>query len=61
MLGEKEACIRCLRRAVEGGFFNYPLISSDPKLNLVRDEPEFEEILEEARIKHLDFKESALS
>jgi TolB-like protein/Tfp pilus assembly protein PilF len=61
MLGEKEACIRCLRRAVDGGFFNYPLISSDKNLDSVRDEPAFEEILEEARIKHLDFKESALS
>jgi TolB-like protein len=60
MLGEKEACIRCLRRAVDGGFFNYPLMSTDKNLDSARGEPEFEDILEEARIKHLAFKESVL-
>jgi hypothetical protein len=58
MLGEKEACIRCLRRAVDGGFFNYPLMSTDKNLDSARDEPEFKKILEEARIKHQAFKES---
>jgi TolB-like protein len=61
MLGEKEACIRCLRNAVEGGFFNYPLMSSDKNLDSARDEPAFKEILEDARIKHLAFKEMALN
>jgi TolB-like protein len=61
MLGEKEACIRCLRKAVEGGFFNYPLMSSDKNLDSVREEAAFEEILEDARIKHLAFKEMALN
>lgn len=61
MLGEKEACIRCLRKAVEGGFFNYPLMARDQNLDAARDEPEFQEILEEARKKHLAFKESALN
>lgn len=60
MLGEKEACIRCLRRAVEGGFFNFPLMSSDKNLDSVRGEAAFKEILEEARIKHLAFKKKAL-
>ncbi len=58
MLGDAEGCIRCLRRAVDGGFFNYPLMSRDKNLDSAREEPEFQEILEEARLKHLAFKES---
>jgi len=59
MLGEKDACIRCLRRAVEGGFFNYPRISTDKNLDSVRGEEAFKEILDEARKKHMAFKEIA--
>jgi len=58
MLGDTDGCLRCLRRAVDGGFFNYPLMISDKNLDSTREEPEFQEILEEARLKHLAFKES---
>jgi tetratricopeptide (TPR) repeat protein len=57
ILGEKEGCMRCLRKAVDGGFFNYPYMSKDFCLDSVRDEQEFSKILETAREKHLAFKE----
>ncbi len=57
LLGEKEGCIRCLRRAVDDGFFNYPLMNTDFFLDLARDDPEFQKILEKAKKKHLAFKE----
>ena len=57
LLGDKEGCIRCLRRAVDGGFFNYPLMSTDSNLDPARDDPEFQEVLQKAKEKHLAFKE----
>jgi tetratricopeptide (TPR) repeat protein len=57
LLGDAEGCVRCLRKAVDGGFFNYPLMSRDPNLDQIRDNPEFRQILETAREKHAAFKE----
>jgi len=57
MQGNKEGCLRCLKKAVESGFFNYPLLSTDSFLDPVREDPEFQEVLQEAREKHLAFKE----
>ena len=56
LLGDRDGCIRCLQRAVDGGFFNYPLIQTDFFLDSVRDEPEFHIILESAKQKHNAFK-----
>lgn len=56
LLGDKEGCIRTLRRAVDGGYFNYPFMLTDFFLDSVRDEPEFQKILSEAKEKHLAFK-----
>lgn len=56
LLGDIEGCIRTLRRAVDGGYFNYPFMRTDPFLDSVRDEPEFQKILLEAKEKHLAFK-----
>jgi tetratricopeptide (TPR) repeat protein len=55
LLGEKEGCLRCLQKAVDGGFFNYPLMSTDFYLDSVRDDPEFQKILEDAHRKHHAF------
>jgi len=60
LLNERDGCIRCLKRAVEGGFFNYPLILRDSFFDSVRDDPEFQNILELAKQKHLSFKEKFL-
>jgi TolB-like protein len=56
MLGDSEGCIRCLKRAVDGGFFNYPLFIRDPNLDKVRDDPEFQKVLQRARERHMTFK-----
>ena len=57
LLGDIEGCLRCLKRAVDGGFFNYPLMSTDFYLNSARDDPEFQTILAKAKKKHQAFKE----
>jgi len=56
LLGDREGCIRCLHRAVDGGFFNYPAMLNDVCLDSMRDDPEFQKILEKAKEKHLAFK-----
>ena len=55
LLGYKEQCIRTLRKAVSGGFFCYPVLQNDSFLDPVRNEPEFQELLEEAKVKHEAF------
>ena len=57
MLGDTEGCIRCLSKAVDGGFFNYPAMSSDSYLDVAREDPEFQKVLQKAKEKHLAFKE----
>ena len=56
LLGYKEHCIRTLRKTVSRGFFSFPVLQSDSFLDSVRGEPEFHEVLEEARIKHEAFQ-----
>jgi serine/threonine protein kinase/tetratricopeptide (TPR) repeat protein len=56
LLGDKIGCVRALKRAVDGGFFNYPFMLTDSFLDSVRDDPEFQRILETAKAKHEAFK-----
>ena len=56
LLGDRDGCIRTPRRAVDGGYFNYPFILTDFYLDSMRDDPEFQEILAIAKKKHLAFK-----
>lgn len=56
LVGDREGCNRVLNMAVEGGYFNYPLMLTDTHLDLVRDDPGFKKILEKARTKHEAFK-----
>lgn len=56
LLGDRAGCIRALQRAVDGGYFNYPFMLSDFYLDPVRDDAEFQIILERAKEKHLDFR-----
>ena len=55
LLGYKEDCIRNLRSALDRGFFNYTLFLNDRFLDSVRDEPDFKQVLEEAKAKHEAF------
>jgi TolB-like protein len=57
MLGNKDGCNRLLRKAINAGYFNYPVMLIDPFLVSMQDDPEFQEILSLAKAKHEAFKE----
>jgi len=56
LMGDREGCVRALKRAVDGGFFNYPFMLKDSFLDSMREDEEFLEVLEEAREKHESFQ-----
>jgi TolB-like protein/Tfp pilus assembly protein PilF len=56
LFGEKKSSMYYLRKAIEGGFFNYPFMLKDIFLDSVRDDPEFKEVLSLAKEKHEAFK-----
>jgi TolB-like protein/Flp pilus assembly protein TadD len=56
VLGEKTSALQVLKRSVEGGFFSYPYLASDPLLDAVRKEVEFAKILNAARARHEAFR-----
>ncbi|MGI9546939.1 MAG: tetratricopeptide repeat protein [Flavobacteriaceae bacterium] len=55
-LGDKESSLRCLQEAVNRGYYNYPLIISDPLLEPIRDDPAYKNIVDIAKDQHLYFK-----
>ena len=61
LLGDKTGCVRVLKNAVEGGFFNYPFMLRDPFLDPVRDFSEFQRVLTQAKEKHEAFKKKFLT
>jgi DNA-binding winged helix-turn-helix (wHTH) protein/TolB-like protein len=61
VLGDKTSAMRVLRVSVESGFFSYPYLAQDPLLNDLRVEPEFAQILNVARRRHVAFKSSFFS
>jgi len=61
LLGDKEGCIRTMKRGVDGGYFNYPRMLADSFLDSVRQDPEFKRILESAKTKHKAFKKRFFS
>jgi tetratricopeptide (TPR) repeat protein len=56
VLGDKNGCIKWLQRAVDGGYFNYPSMLTDSFLDSIRDDKEFQKVLQKAKGKHLAFK-----
>jgi tetratricopeptide (TPR) repeat protein len=56
LLGDRDGCVRALQRAVDGGFFNYPFMLKDSFLDSMREDEEFQMVLQEAREKHLSFQ-----
>jgi len=56
ILGDKNSCVKWLQKAVDGGYFNYPFMLTDSFLDSMRDDPEFQKVMEEAKEKHLAFK-----
>ena len=56
ILGDKPSALRVLRRSIEGGFFCHPYFTTDPLLNGLRNEPEFDALLNVAQQRHEAFK-----
>jgi hypothetical protein len=56
ILGDKASALRVLRRSIEGGFFCHPYFTTDPLLNGLRNEPEFDALLNVAQQRHEAFK-----
>jgi DNA-binding winged helix-turn-helix (wHTH) protein len=56
VLGDRAASLRMLRRSIEGGFVCYPYFTSDPLLANVRADSAYAAIIEQARVRHEEFK-----
>jgi len=56
VLGDKPSALHMLRHSIGGGFFCYPYFISDPLLQTLRGEPEFEALINQARQRHEQFK-----
>jgi DNA-binding winged helix-turn-helix (wHTH) protein/TolB-like protein len=54
-LGDKPSALRVLRHSIERGFFSYPYFLTDPLLDTLRSEPEFNRVMSTARQRHLAF------
>jgi TolB-like protein len=57
LLEDKDGCNRLLQKAVNAGYFNYPAMLSNPDFEFMKDDPEFQSILQQAKLKHEAFKE----
>lgn len=55
-LNDREGALRCLREAVDRGYYNYTFMMSDPLLEGIRDDPRFVRLSDIARERHLYFK-----
>jgi serine/threonine protein kinase/TolB-like protein/Tfp pilus assembly protein PilF len=56
VLGDKKSALHMLRHSIGGGFFCYPYFVRDPLLQNIRNEPEFQTLMNEARQRHEQFK-----
>lgn len=57
LINDAAGVSRTMRRAIERGFYNYPLMLHDPVFSSVRGEPEFTRVLELAKSRYEAFKE----
>lgn len=56
ILGNKEGCNRLLQKAFDAGYFNYPTMLTNPNLKSMQADPEFQQILNQAKTIHEAFK-----
>lgn len=56
MTGHKQDALSKFGETIEAGFFCYPYFNSDPLLNNIREDREFNLLLNKAREKHILFK-----
>ncbi len=57
VLGDRSAALRLLQRSIEGGFFCYFYLAHDPLLKTLNGQPEFDNLLTEARQRQEQFRE----
>jgi serine/threonine protein kinase/TolB-like protein len=57
-LGDKPSALHMLRHSIGGGFFAYPYFVSDPLLQNLRNETEFQNVMNQALHRHEQFKAS---
>ncbi len=57
LLGDKQSALRMLNKAVDNGYFNYPLFQRETHLDSLRQDPEFQKLLEKVERKHLTLKQ----
>jgi len=60
-LGQEDAALEILARAIENGFFCYPTIARDPWLDAIRTRPEFTALLRKAQQLHREALASFLA
>lgn len=58
LYGQKDDCVRVLKRAIDAGFYCYPYMLKDEFLNPVRNDADFKQVLGLAKSKYLKFKQS---
>jgi DNA-binding winged helix-turn-helix (wHTH) protein/TolB-like protein len=54
-LRDKPSALRVLRHSIERGFFSYPYFLTDPLLDTLRSEPEFNQVMKTAHQRHQAF------
>ena len=52
LLNNKEKALNSLEQAVDGGFFCYDYIRSDPLTKEIQNEPRFQQILDKAKVRY---------
>ena len=58
VLGDKASALHMLEHSIGGGFFCYPYFVRDPLLQKLRNEAEFQSLMDQARQRHDQFKAS---
>lgn len=57
LLNQKTDCERALKKSIELGYLNYPVMEKDVFLDTVRDESGIRNVLESAKAMHKDLRE----
>jgi len=55
VLGDSASALRVFKRSIDGGFFPYPYLLTDPLVDSLRNEPEFVRLVGAARQRHEAF------
>ncbi|MFC2083741.1 tetratricopeptide repeat protein [Bacteroidota bacterium] len=61
ILGDQSSSARALEEGINRGYYNYPFMVSNSFFDSVRSAPEFQQVLELARVRHNTFREQFFS